>query len=144
MPVDPALTGANASFIGANPPINNQTDPVLRQAVKDFQKLMNRTYEVLRKERVPDDQGGFTEELVPVLKVKGRLSSAGGRAEGFDAGQWVNHVDYVLFVPAPQDIRRQDEIRDGNGFSLRVLEVKEPSQAAFHLQVGCEETQKGR
>ena len=105
-----------------------------------FTALLNRDYTIYPKVRTSDGQGGWTESYEPVgTAVRGRMRPVSG-SERESASQYGRDITHVLYVPATVDIRRGDMVA-GGGITVEVLGIREPSQAAHHLEIDCLERQ---
>ncbi|MGE5589205.1 MAG: head-tail adaptor protein [Bacillota bacterium] len=105
--------------------------------------LLNRVLEIRRLSRVPDGQGGWLEQRVTVGTVRGRIrpASASESAQRYSGAQNLAVVTHVAYLPAGTDVRRDDELVDGN-LVVTVRTVRPPS-AGHHLEVDAEEVQAG-
>jgi SPP1 family predicted phage head-tail adaptor len=102
--------------------------------------LFNNTFAVERKSRTGDGHGNFPFTWSSVGSLSGRIRPASGR-EREVAAQEGREISHVLYVLADADIARGDRVTTGD-LVVEVQGVREPSEAAHHLEVDCKETQK--
>ena len=105
--------------------------------------LFNHTFTVSRRERVSDGQGGWAIAYNEVGTVEGRLRplGAGERAgEQAPAAREEREIRHVLYVAVASDIQRGDQV-EGDGVTVDVLGIREPSRAGHHLEIDCVERQ---
>ena len=105
-----------------------------------FTSLMNNTFYSFRRERTADGQGGWAITYAPHLTFLGRIRPATS-AEKETAQQEGRAISHVLYVVYGTDIERGDMVIGGR-LTVDVLGVREPSQAAHHLEIDCIETQR--
>ncbi len=105
-----------------------------------FQRLLNQDYAIHRKVRASDGQGGWSEAWTELATVRGRLRPVSAE-ERTIADEVEAEVTHVLYTLASEDIARGDIVA-GAGRTVRVLAVREPSQAGHHLQIDCRELQQ--
>lgn len=104
-----------------------------------FESMLNNTFDIYRLTRTDDGQGGWTEGHAYHDTVRGRLRPASG-TEREQAAQVQRELTHVFYVLATEDIQRGDLV-DGDGVTVEVLGVREPSRADHHLEIDCQETQ---
>lgn len=104
----------------------------------EFQQLLISSFTVTRMVDAPDGYGGRTQTPTTVGVYPGRLSLKGGSNDQVRADQFEGRLVYELFLMPDVDIRRED-IVTGEGHTLRVVFVREPSQMDHHYEVDVEE-----
>jgi len=104
-----------------------------------FTALLNNDFTISRLAPVSDGQGGFTEAWEELTTVRGRMRPA-SVAEITIAQQAQREISHVLYVAGTVEIARGDLVT-GGGITVRVLGVRNPSQASHHLEVDCRELQ---
>lgn len=104
-----------------------------------FESLLNRTYAVSRRRRTPDAQGGWAIDYVAIPPIRGRLRPASS-AERLIAQQEQRDLTHVFYCLEGEDIARGDRIT-GDGITVEVDAVREPSRADHHLEIDCMEKQ---
>jgi len=102
--------------------------------------LLITTFTQARLVRVSDGQGGWRETLATLGTFAGRLRPA-STTERESAAVQEREVSHVLYVLASTDIARGDQIT-GDGVTVEVKAVREPSRAGHHLEIDCLETQQ--
>lgn len=109
-----------------------------------FSSLLNNDFQVFRRERTPDGQGGFPFDLVQLPgTVRGRIRPASS-TEREQALQEERNITHVFYALAGTDIARGDRLAVVNGSPPLVVDVegvREPSKAGEHLEVDCREQQ---
>ena len=108
-----------------------------------IEALFNHTFTVSRRERVNDFQGGWAIDYNEVGTVQGRLRPFGGSEQAGEqspAAREQREIRHVLYVAADSDIQRGDRV-EGDGVTVDVLGVREPSRAGHHLEIDCVERQ---
>lgn len=105
----------------------------------DITHLLNRQLQVWRTTRVPDGLGGWTTTTAPVGAVAAKVDqpSASERLLAQQAGSEHTHT---VYVQPTADVRRGDELRDGDQV-FRVLSVVEPSSPVYR-KAECQLVQK--
>jgi head-tail adaptor len=104
-----------------------------------FESLLNLQYTITRRERVSDGQGGWAVTYGLLATVPGRMRPASS-AEREAAAQDQRRISHVLYVLPTVDIARGDQV-DGDGITVNVVGIREPSRAGHHLEVDCWEGQ---
>jgi len=107
--------------------------------MKVFQSLLNNTFTVERRDRISDGQGGWAIVLSELSTVEGRIRPA-TTAEREIAATEERQITHVLYVEAPGDIARGDQVTCGD-LVVEVMGVREPSLAGRHLEIDCLERQ---
>ena len=107
-----------------------------------FTSLLNRAYAITRRRRTPDAQGGWVIDYIPAGIIQGRLRPASS-AERIAALQEQRTITHVFYCLAGSDIGRGDRVT-GDGVTVDVEGVREPSRADHHLEIDCTETQQER
>jgi SPP1 family predicted phage head-tail adaptor len=102
--------------------------------------LFNNSFVQSRRERSDDGQGGWTVAYNVVATLQGRLRPASSEERSI-ARQDQRHLTHVFYCLAGTDVARGD-LLSGDGVTVDVLGVREPSRAGHHLEVDCEETQR--
>jgi len=108
-----------------------------------FEALLNHTFTVRRRERVSDGQGGWAIAYNDAGTVEGRLRPVGGGERGGEqspAAREEREIRHVLYVTADSDVQRGDQ-GEGDGVTVEVVGVREPSRAGHHLEIDCVERQ---
>jgi SPP1 family predicted phage head-tail adaptor len=105
-----------------------------------FDSLLNNTFVSFRRDRIPDGQGGWPIAYVQNITFLGRMRPASS-AEKETAKREERAISHVLYVVHGEDIERGDWVI-GGGIAVDVQGVREPSQAAHHLEIDCMETQR--
>jgi len=104
-----------------------------------FESLLNRDYELTRRDRISDGQGGWQIVYGALGTVRGRLRPATSQ-ERESAALEQRHISHVFYCVAGTDIARGDQV-EGDGIVVDVMGVREPSRADHHLEVDCLERQ---
>lgn len=104
-----------------------------------FASLLNNTFTVERRTRTSDGMGGWVIAYAPAGSYKGRMRPASS-AERDVADQQQRNLTHVLYVVGTADIQRGDQVT-GDGVTVHVLGVREPSRSDHHLEIDCEEVQ---
>lgn len=104
-----------------------------------FESLLNNTFTVERRRRSPDGQGGWSIDYVAIGTVEGRLRPATSR-ERETAALEERQITHVFYVVAGTDVVRGDRVT-GDGVSVEVEGIREPSRADEHLEIDCNERQ---
>ncbi|MFH8369194.1 head-tail adaptor protein [Streptomyces sp. NPDC018031] len=99
-------------------------------------RLLNASVEVWRAELTDDGGGGQAETWSLVSAQRARLSQPSAR-ERTAADQAGARLTHVVYLPAAADVRREDELRLGDGRVLDVLAVFEPSEPGTYLRADC-------
>ena len=108
--------------------------------MSNFLALLNNTFAVERRMRVPDGQGGHAIVYVEIGTVRGRLRPALTN-ERMVADSEEQQITHVLYVVAGADVARGDLVSCGET-TVEVLGVREPSLAGHHWEVDCLERQQ--
>lgn len=103
--------------------------------MKPITSQLIHTVVVYRPTRTADGQGGYRETLAVLNTTLGRLRPLGG-AERISAAQQQAQVSHVLYTEGDEDIERGDVVLI-DGRRLAVLDVREPSYMAHHLEIDC-------
>lgn len=103
-----------------------------------FNSLLISSFTVTRMTETPDGYGGRTQSPVTIGTYPGRLSLKGGSNDSVRADQFEGRIIYELFMLPTANIQR-DDIVTGEGHTLRVVFVREPSQMNHHYEVDVEE-----
>jgi SPP1 family predicted phage head-tail adaptor len=104
-----------------------------------FDSLLNNTFVSFRRDRVSDGQGGWMIIYVQNITFLGRIRPASS-AEKETAKREERAISHVLYVVHGEDIARGDLVI-GGGIGVDIQGVREPSQAAHHLEIDALETQ---
>jgi head-tail adaptor len=104
----------------------------------DFTSLLISSFIVKRNTETADGYGGRTQSLGTIGTYAGRLSLKGSSNENVRADQFEGKYTYELFLEVAANVQR-DDIVTGEGHTLRVIFVREPSQMNHHYEVDCEE-----
>ena len=104
-----------------------------------FESLLNQEYTINRRSRVSDGAGGWAIAYEELGTVDGRMRPASGD-EREVAAQEERRISHVLYVVADTDIVRGDQV-EGDGITVDVVGIREPSRADHHLEVDCWERQ---
>lgn len=104
-----------------------------------FRRLLNNTFTVHRRDRLPDGQGGWTLLWVSVGTVRGRLRPANSN-ERVVADSEQQQITHVLYTGAGADVARGDRVSCGDT-EVEVLGIREPSLAGHHWEIDCLERQ---
>ena len=111
--------------------------------IRLLRSLLNNTFEVLRADYVHDGQGGSTRNEGVVATINGRLRPS-TPDDIMTGGKLAATMSHVLYVEAPQELLADDVIMlQGRPERYRILEIREPSYAGFHLQVHLEKEING-
>ncbi len=102
--------------------------------------LYSHEFTISRPTRASDGQGGFLVAYADAGTFRGRLRPASA-SERTVAQQQQAKVSHVLYCATTVDIRRGDLVT-GAGQTVEVIDIREPSHAAHHLEVDCLEIQK--
>lgn len=102
-----------------------------------IEALFNRTFNVSRRDRFSDGQGGWPRVWAAIGTVRGRLRPMSG-SERILADQEQRYVTHVLYTLTGEDIARGDQV-DGAGKLLDVLGVREPSHSGHHYEIDLAE-----
>ena len=95
---------------------------------------------VTRPAKTADGQGGWAVGYETIGLVNGRLRPASA-SERISADQQQARITHVWYCAPTEDIRRGD-LLSGEGQTVEVLAVREPSHMGHHLEVDCVEIQK--
>ena len=104
-----------------------------------FESLLNREYAIDRRSRVSDGAGGWAITYEEQGVVQGRMRPASSQERDV-AAQEERRISHVLYVVADTDIVRGDQVT-GDGITVDVVAIREPSRADHHLEVDCWEQQ---
>jgi len=104
-----------------------------------FQSLLNHNFAVERRVRTLDHQGGWLINYSPINAILGRLRPASS-AEIIAAQQEQRRISHIFYCVAGEDIVRGDRIT-GNGVTVDVMAIREPSRADEHYEIDCLEIQ---
>lgn len=104
-----------------------------------FTSLLNHDFNISRRRRTSDGQGGWAIDYVTVGTVRGRIRPASS-AEREAAAQESRQLSHVLYVLAGTDIARGDEVEQDE-LVVDVMAIREPSRAGEHLEIDCFERQ---
>jgi hypothetical protein len=104
----------------------------------NFNNLLISTFTVTRMTEASDGYGGRTQTPTVIGSYPGRLSLKGGSNDSVRADQFEGRLVYELFLLPTANIIR-DDIVTGEGHTLRVVFVREPSQMNHHYEADCEE-----
>jgi len=104
-----------------------------------FTSLLNNDFDHTRRERTPDAQGGWVISYMTMDPIRGRLRPASS-SEIIAAQQEQRRITHVFYCLATEDILRGDQIT-GDGVTVDVTAVREPSRADHHFEIDCSETQ---
>lgn len=104
-----------------------------------FESLLNNTFALSRRARLPDGQGGWLIDYLDNGSAEGRIRPA-STAEREIALQEGRDITHVLYVLPDTDIERGDLVMLDD-LSVLVQSIREPSRAAHHLEVDCLERQ---
>ncbi len=105
-----------------------------------FRALLNRTYEVERRSRVPDGQGGWVIVWADVGQIRGRMRPATSN-ERMVADSEEQQITHVLYCIEGEDIVRGDLVTLDD-LTVEVLGIREPSQMRHHWEIDCLERQQ--
>jgi len=108
--------------------------------------LMNMTFQVYRKTRVPDSIGGFTEteehthSVVGFLSIRNVMTKERNKADQMEA-----EVTHDFYCMPDQDIKRNDVLEHA-GTRYRIVNVRPAYDAIsgtlHHLECEAEEVQE--
>ncbi len=104
-----------------------------------IEALYTHEFTLNRPTRAPDGQGGWLVAYEEAGAFRGRLRPASA-TERTVAQQRQATVSHVLYCATTVDVRRGDLVA-GAGQTVEVVDVREPSHAAHHLEVDCREVQ---
>lgn len=104
-----------------------------------FESLLNNLFTVERRRRSPDGRGGWAIDYVQIDPMLGRIRPATSR-EREVAQLEEREITHVLYVVAGSDIARGDRVT-GDGLTVDVRAIREPSRAGEHLEIDCRERQ---
>ncbi|MCJ7529804.1 MAG: phage head closure protein [Anaerolineales bacterium] len=104
-----------------------------------FQSLLNNDFAVSRRQRTPDAQGGWVISYASITPIRGRLRPASS-AEIISAQQEQRKITHVFYCVEGEDIARGDQI-SGDGVTVDIMALREPSRADHHLEIDCLEKQ---
>lgn len=105
-----------------------------------FTSLLNNTFTVTRRVRVPDGQGGWSIVFSPLSPIQGRLRPASS-TEIVAAQQEQRKISHVFYCVEAEDIVRGDRIT-ADEITVDVDAIREPSRADHHVECDCLEIQK--
>ena len=108
-----------------------------------IEALFNHEFIVSRVYREDNGQGGWIITRIEIGTVRGRLCPVYKGEEDSVAQQEEHRITHHLYVLAGTDIARDDEV-EGGGNLVKVLGVREPSHTNHHLEIDCQEMQKGQ
>lgn len=104
-----------------------------------LEKLLISEFTPSRLSRAQDGQGGWTRTWSEATAFDGRLRPASVEERTLAAQQQAQ-ISHVLYAAGDEDIRRGDRVV-GEGRTLEVVAVREPSHAGHHLEIECREIQ---
>ena len=104
-----------------------------------FESLLNKEYTIDRRSRVSDGGGGWAIAYEEQGAVQGRMRPASSQERDV-AAQEERRISHVLYVVASTNIVRGDQV-SGDGITVDVVAVREPSRADHHLEIDCWEKQ---
>jgi SPP1 family predicted phage head-tail adaptor len=104
-----------------------------------FESLLNNTFAISRRQRTPDAQGGWQISYQSLAPITGRLRPASS-TEIIAAQQELRKISHVFYCLESADIARGDRI-SGDGVTVDIMALREPSRADHHLEIDCLETQ---
>lgn len=104
-----------------------------------FKSLRNNTFDVERRSRTSDGQGGWTIGYAATGTVEGRIRPAGS-AEREVAQAEGRQISHVLYVDHGEDVERGDRVTCGD-LVVEVVAIREPSKTSHHLEIDCLEQQ---
>jgi|GEM_PF-2172947 len=107
---------------------------------KNFTDLLWSTFTVKRKVKTPDGLGGYTLSYTTIGTIKGKLDPMFLPREPVNIGKFRSFNTHILYTVCSSNILRDDKI-EGEGKVLRVIALKEPSEANHHYEIHCEEIQ---
>jgi head-tail adaptor len=107
--------------------------------MKTILPLLNRQFQIMRKMRNSDGQGGWLESWAIIAVNPGRLSPI-GTTERVVAAQSQAVITHTFYCLESEDILRGDQIRSGNTL-VEAIGVQRTSEPGNHLQVSCREIQ---
>lgn len=105
-----------------------------------FASLLNNTFTVERRDRLPDGQGGWTITYAEVGTVQGRICPSTSK-ERVVADSEEQQITHVLYVVAGENVARGDRVTCDD-LTVEVLGVREPSEADHHWEIDCLERQE--
>jgi len=105
-----------------------------------FRAMLNNTFAVERRSRVPDGQGGWAIVFAGVGQIRGRIRPANSN-ERLVAESEEQQITHVLYCDAGEDVARGDLVTVDD-LTVEVLGVREPSQMGFHWEIDCLERQQ--
>ncbi len=106
----------------------------------DIEALYIHTWTQTRKVRTADGQGGWTAAPVVIDTFPGRMRPASA-AEKTVALQQQAEISHVFYCSPQRDVQRGDWLT-GEGITVEVIAVREPSYIGHHLEVDCLAVQK--
>src|SRR3972149_11379055 len=98
-----------------------------------FLSLLNHSFAVERRVRTLDHQGGWLFSFAPITAILGRLRPASS-TEIIAAQQDQRRISHIFYCVAGEDIVRGDRIT-GNGVTVGVMAIREPSRADEHYEI---------
>jgi head-tail adaptor len=104
-----------------------------------FTSLLNNTFIVDHRLRVPDGQGGWSIVFIPAASIRGRLRPASS-TEILAAQQERRRISHVFYCLESEDIVRGDRL-SGDDLTVDVMAIREPSRADEHYEIDCLEEQ---
>lgn len=105
-----------------------------------FNAARNNSFVSFRRDRISDGQGGWSIVYIQYISFLGRIRPASS-AEREIAQQEQRAISHVLYVEYGEDIARGDMVVGGR-LVVDIQGVREPSQAAHHLEIDCLEVQR--
>ena len=104
-----------------------------------FGSLLNNTFILSRRDRLPDGQGGWAIVWAANGSTPGRIRPASSQ-EREVAKMEEREISHVLYVVHGTDILRGDRVECGD-LMVDVQGIREPSKAGHHLEIDCLEVQ---
>lgn len=117
-----------------------------------FESLLNHSFNIARRQRTPDGQGGHIIEYMQISPVNGRLRPATSR-ERETALLEERVITHVFYCFADQDLTRGDMITPGvflisgseilaSDIMVKIEGIREPSTNDHHFEIDCVEYQR--
>lgn len=100
-----------------------------------FDSLLNNIFQVERRTRTSDGQGGWTIGYTSVDPVLGRIRPASSK-EREVAAQEQREISHVWYTRTGKNIERGDRVTCGV-LAVEVLGIREPSLANEHWEIDC-------
>lgn len=104
-----------------------------------FEGLLNHEFDLERRQRAADGQGGSTVDYAPYGTVRGRIRPASS-SEREQAALQQRQISHVFYCLAGEDVKRGDRLSLA-ALVVSVVAVREPSEAGEHYEIDCLETQ---